>query len=269
MIRYRQDLFVGHSSSKRRPVASLSLARFDQDDVSPYDGYLGGAIVVASRWVLSAAHCLDIVGGFDGQGYLNLVGKAVALRVSTEPFLSDSAAWRPAWRRVQEVWRHPDYAQSPLRNDIALIKLDEPLEPANVVRVVIKRPAAGSFATAVGWGAARLVREVSHQVKEKGKVVIRKDAAMKNLELELGGNLVARYDPRTMLAAGGFAKASAVRRTGVCTGDSGGPLFSPRGVVGIASWSPRVCGATDGLPDVYVWIAAYRDWLRTTSGEDV
>lgn len=63
-------------------------------------------------------------------------------------------------------------------------------------------------------------------------------------------------------------------RKGVCSGDSGGPLFisdadGPNTLVGITSFGPSTCG-TPNIPDGFTNVKIYKDWIQAyINGEAV
>ncbi len=50
---------------------------------------------------------------------------------------------------------------------------------------------------------------------------------------------------------------------GVCGGDSGGPIYTGRTVVGLVSWGFIPCGGT-GRPDVHERVSSHLTWIRNT-----
>jgi secreted trypsin-like serine protease len=258
---FKRASFLGDECVMPPGVAALSIASVGDRRWSIYDGYLGGAVMVARRWAITAAHCLGSVGGFDSRGVLALTGSGVVLRLTDAPALHRSVADSESGVNVLEVHRHPTFDRRTAMDDLALLRLDA--DSATTAAIAARRPENGAVAEVVGWGATRLNRVVSDCVRVR-RVVIRPDNVCRRQVLELPPDTRFEGSPGVMLCAGGFAKGRVRRSAGACSGDSGGGLFDAetRGLVGIASWTARSCGATHGAPDVYVRVEAYQSWIN-------
>lgn len=210
--------------------------------------------LVAARYVVTAAHCLDI-GGAAPQSIEVTLGD----RNVSEPHTSNFTA-------VPPFLRHPAYAGDPSSGfDVAVLQLDH---AADYEQVRLLRTgetgmwAPGTVATVIGWGKTDDDQGVSNELLEV-QVPIFSDASCEADFTAAGGAGFVKYD--TMLCAGGKDGKDA------CQGDSGGPLLVPDGnrlaLAGIVSWGAVMnsgFSCAEGLPGVYTRAAAdpVNGWIR-------
>ena len=239
--------------------------------------FCGGA-VIAPRWVLTAAHCVDGEAAED-------------LRVLVGTHDLEEGGQRI---RVKSVRVHEAYRQSPIENDIALLELARPADtPA--VRIlapeqVADAAAPGTMATIIGWGLLRPLRckegskQEAHGCRVRGggrghlvddltgepvKMADVRTSRLMQVELPLVGEEACRkaypggaIDSRTICAG--------LRKGGKdsCQGDSGGPLVVRDGSewvqAGVVSWGAGC--AKPGLYGVYTNAGAFAQWMRRITG---
>ena len=237
-----------------------------------------GGSVIAPRWVLTAAHCVDGEAPRD-----------IEVLVGTHDL--EKGGRRIKVRRIRV---HERYSDAPAGNDIALLQL---ARAAGVPAVEIpsaeraaRVAAPGTLATTIGWGLLRPLRCKSgskpgtHRCRPRGggrghlvdgltgqpvKPSAVRTSKLMEVELPLVGDATCReaypdgaIDHRTLCAG--------LRRGGKdsCQGDSGGPLVVRDGdawvQAGIVSWGAGC--AKPGKYGVYTSVGAFADWVRAKTG---
>ena len=220
------------------------------DGFSRSETFVCGGSVVASRLVLTAAHCmidpdLDVIVG---SGSLTSGGTRV---------------------HVSEITVHPDYDESDARNDIALLKLASAVD-VDAIDVVgpssdYRWKGEGHSLTVVGLGCTEPDRDVCFSPSGGPSPSLRRAdiASRSDDDCDVDLSVFGGIDAATMLCAGEpsdpFGSHNAV---GACYGDSGGPLMvegpSRPVLIGTVSWGGSDCG---DYPVVYSRLANYRTWL--------
>ena len=232
---------------------------------SAYGGYFGGAVVIADRWALTAGHCLQRLGGFDGNGRLVLKDTPVTLRITLDKTLPRKAGVAVNSRQIDFVQRHPDYKFSEALNDLALLHLTESCSER--IKRGVSYPPEDTPAVLWGWGELKHATPRSDALC-KASVLIRSKAVCAGQQFV---EHTHRYvgDPTKMICAGGKKATSVAPEAGTCPGDSGGGLVIGNAndgweLVGISSWTDRRCNDGSGTPDVFVFVPAYADWIDQT-----
>ena len=231
--------------------------------------YLCAGSVMNSRWVLTAAHCID------GQTTSTLRAHPGAYTRS-----SPGAAITP-----DAALPHPSYSSSTASWDLALLRLPTattapgvaipaPSDDAAIAAAQVAGSAGTANAAIAGWGliscginpsepsscsasdpTATILQSVS------GGIPLLTDATCSTL---LGSD----FRPASMICAGNGPSPPppAPVRNDTCSGDSGGPMTTIAGgrpvQVGVVSWGLR-CG-DPGSPGVYARVSAARDWICDT-----
>lgn len=200
--------------------------------------------VIASKWILTAAHCAPVFGKFVTAGSIDLKSK--------ERFKLE----------VKKGHVHPDYNDKTYTHDIALIELKYPIhfENMGITPIELLTPELekegyilpGVEGTLMGWGAIREGGKYSNILLKVEVPIITHEIANKT------EGYSGKVD-QTMIPAG-FAEGG----KDSCQGDSGGPftVVGPQGktlLAGIISWGwgcakPRQYGISSNVAKSYDWI---------------
>ncbi|XP_057177325.1 transmembrane protease serine 2 isoform X1 [Triplophysa rosa] len=204
--------------------------------------HLCGGSVITPYWILTAAHCVD--KNSDPRQWTVFAG-----------YLTQSETLYTNGNTVGRIIMH-NYNSNTNENDVALMKLNTPLQMTPNVRPVCL-PNAGMYFSAprdcyvTGWGYLRSGGHVSETLQEAQIQLI--DRSTCNSWLVYNGQIT-----KTMICAGKLEGG-----VDSCQGDSGGPLVTKENslwwLVGDTSWGDGC--ALRNKPGVYGNVTYFLDWI--------
>ncbi|CAD6222513.1 GSCOCG00001002001-RA-CDS [Cotesia congregata] len=214
------------------------------------DGYFycGGSII-NERWILTAAHCTE---SYNDHYYQIFAG--LSRRFSFSPMAQI--------RQAQVVIPHPEYNGRIMRNDLALIKLNEPLRLNRWIRAtclpssVWGSPPVNETCTTVGWGAT----------SENGP----DPDYLRQVEVPIAAECNYKFDRSSGIICAGWSEGG----RDACQGDSGGPLMCRIPIESSNRW--YIAGivshgegcARPNKTGAYTRVSYYLPWINKTMNSD-
>jgi len=212
----------------------------------------GGSLITPSV-VLTAAHCVQ-----------NKAPNTLKVRAGEWDTQTKNELFPHSDHDVLDVVIHEQFYKGGLHNDIALLFLKNPIEPADHINTVCLAPQNTNFdhkrCFVTGWGKDIFGKEGKYQaiLKKIDIPTVPFNKCQESLrKTRLGRRFVLHP---SFLCAGGEPGKDA------CKGDGGSPLVCPVSEkpghyyqAGIVAWGIG-CGE-DGTPGVYVDVSKFRQWI--------
>jgi trypsin len=201
----------------------------------PNEQFCGGTLLT-SRFVLTAAHCVD---GLPASSLQVVAG------------LHDRRSLTAAQvRSVRAFAVHPSFVRATLVNDLALVELSSPVTASSTVgfATTASLPIAGTNLNVFGWG----------NTSEGGSTA----AVLQTARVPLWSTAACTSAYRGVTLSTMFCAGPTAGGIDACQSDSGGPVVDASNrLVGVVSWG--VGCARPGQPGVYASVSSGSPWFTT------
>jgi hypothetical protein len=213
--------------------------------------FLCGGTIIAENWILTAAHCTKNSFG----NPIPAASMSVKVGANNPRNANEGQKYN-----VSEVIVHESYDAGSHENDIALLKLQQPVNYPNAVpvKLITSEDVAygatdpGVMSWVTGWGLIHVNPNNFPTSLQKVQLPIVSNAQ---------ASLVWHSIPVTDIMAG-YLNGN----KDACSGDSGGPLIVPvvdeYKVAGIVSWGSSNCNTYGG----YTRVSYFENWIRANTG---
>ncbi|XP_045456823.1 phenoloxidase-activating factor 2-like [Melitaea cinxia] len=214
--------------------------------------YVGVGVLIHPQVVMTGAHVV----------YKFAPGKVVA-RAGEWDTQTNKERLKSQERIAKDIVIREDFHEKSLRNDIALLQLDEPFQLAEHINTLCLPEPDEDFdsyknCVANGWGKTAF--------GQKGRyAVILKKIEVDMVPFDRCGELLKRTRlGRRFKLDRSFVCAGGEEGKDTCQGDGGAPLACPVGndrykLAGLVAWGVG-CGQKD-VPAVYARVSMFRNWV--------
>ncbi|XP_060636572.2 serine protease 27-like [Anolis sagrei] len=226
--------------------------------------HLCGGSLISNQWVVTAAHCFD--GPLNPAEYKANLGEYELPR----PFPSMVSA------SVSQIIVHPYYAGSGLSADIALMKLEEPVQFSQTIMPIClpnssdsDRFSSGMTCSTTGWGVFIEGQELVARTLQETEIQI-VDIEECNEKFQNQSSPFAVPENYTLIYKDMICAGDPEGKKDSCQGDSGGPLSCKLDntwfLAGITSFGAG-CG-NPFQPGVYTRTSSFMDWIQDTVAQN-
>ncbi|MGY5537397.1 trypsin-like serine protease [Vibrio brasiliensis] len=237
------------SATKYPSFTSLMYDRIDYDRIYGTSPYCG-ATLLTQYYVLTAAHC--IYGNTNTQLFTSVVPQ-----LQNESDFPNAITQRVM---VSEYYYPDNYNNDTLANDIAILKLSQPITAVFDYADLASSTDATNYRGinsgdpffAVGHGNTQSGYDDSEALQE----TLLRYVSNSNCDLY-------NVDTSANLCMDGASSQNG-RDNATCQGDSGGPLFWNNKQVGITSFGPTTCGDMSVIANsIFTEVSDHRAWISS------
>lgn len=229
------------------PSASAIIGGHDATSPYPFmasvqkDGqHYCGASLIERDWIVTAGHCT-----------VGVEPEELSVRVG------DHDRTKGAEAKVTKVVAHPDFSYEPFRNDVAVMKLDRPVD-AEPIRLAAESGPTGTETRILGWG----------MTCEDGSECPKPPIRLQELDTRLVPDERCSEDYE---AKNELCTDSPTENAQACVLDSGGPQIKGRPgdweLIGATSRDGDADPECASGPGIYTDLTAHRDWIERTVAE--
>uniref|UniRef100_A0A6G1SAF1 Serine protease 42 n=1 Tax=Aceria tosichella TaxID=561515 RepID=A0A6G1SAF1_9ACAR len=236
--------------------------------MSPGDSlFVCSAVLISNQWLATAAHCVR-----------KHRPEELKIRLGEWDVNKDDEFYPFVEANVRELVLHPEFQSNSLINDIALLRLEQPVDagqmphvaPACIGQLEEQANFVGQRCWVAGWGKDAFGQQGAFQsvLKKVDLPVVSHQDCEQALKHQTKLGRYFRLHQGNICAGGEQGKDA-------CEGDGGGGLYcvEPQSglvkAVGLVSWGVG-CGQR-GVPGVFVSMAHYSRWMESVvaaSGEE-
>lgn len=228
---------------------------------SRIDGHFCGGSIIADRWVLTAAHCVDSVDPANPLG-LEIYANSASLQGGGTAF------------DVARVFVNAGYEGVGI-DDIALLEMVRPMRitpaPLSDGTTAARVERIGDEAVIIGWGLTPppQIARGRGPLTQAERAATQPPSLWATSQVLLGAAVPIVDNQFCAVGAGGGVICAGFREAiaDACRGDSGGPLVARDGAgfiqVGIVSGG-NLCHQDGDHYGTFTRVSAYQEWIRAT-----
>ncbi|XP_031333000.1 phenoloxidase-activating factor 1-like [Photinus pyralis] len=263
-IKQRDNRIVGGNISDIYDFPWMAALKYRKPDGSDA-GFRCGGTLISSRFVLTAAQCLNIrgydlaevrLGEWQISSSADCVPDTESAMVCADPVID---------LKIVSQIPHPFFSLRSGNNDIALLKLEKKVKFTDFIRPIclpppeLPIPKEGAMMDIAGWGITENGKQSDYKLKVQVPVLANEKC--KKIYTDY-----THINPNQACAGGELGRDA-------CDGDSGGPLmtiFEKKDLFDEDQWYQEGiiyrglgCGRR-GVPSLYTRISRYSKWIVNT-----